>query len=777
MAKGNETTTKFKVDISDLKKAMQDAKKQVAYANAEFKATSTALGDWSKSSEGVSAKLKQLNSNLKSQEAVLEEYEKTLEDVKREYGNTSKEAMEYETRLNNQKVVVNKTKSEIEKFEGALDDVSKAEKVAAATGKTVDEVLKDMEDSANDTEDGFTVLKGALAEFAGNALTNLVSGLKDAASSLLGLADSTREYRTEMGKLDVAFDTANLGAEAAKETYKDLYGIMADEGAATEAAQQLAKISQSEKDLEANTRILTGVFAEYGNSIPLEGLAEGMAASAAMGEVQGSLADALEWSGVDLEKFNEQLSSVSSEETRAMIIQNKLTELYGESADQYRENNAELIAANEAQADLTDTISEFGAMAEPVTTSVKEGFNGLLEKLLELVGDVDMEAFSSKIDEAFTVLTEDVLPAIKDGFQWIIDNKDILIAGIAAIASGMLAWNVASMINGVVTAVKAYQAANEGATVAQALLNGVMNANPAMLIVTAIMALVTAFIVLWNTSDEFREFFINLWETIKTKVSEIVEAIGEFFSNLYTGITNKFKSIGSWFSQKWQSIKDGAKNLKENVAKFFTDTYSSITSVFSNIGSWFSQKFQSAYNSITNIFSKLKGFFTGVWNDITTLFKNVGTKVGDAISGAVKGAINKVLSGATNIINGFIRAINTAINVINAIPGVSISKLSELSVPALAKGGIVDSATLAQIGENGREAVIPLERNTGWMRGLAKQLVSEMRTGNNSITGGVLSGSGGVVNNFTQNNYSPKALSRVEIYRDTKNILGLAGGV
>lgn len=835
MPKGNETTTKFKVDISDLKKAMQDAKKQVALANSEFKAVSSTMDDWSKSSDGISAKLKQLNSNLKSQESVLEEYEKALEEVKKEYGENSKEAMEYQTRLNNQQAVVNKTKREIENFEGALEDVKKAEVEAAKSGKTVDEVLKDVEDSADDAGDGFTTLKGAVATFAGNALTSLVTGLKDAAASLLGLADSTREYRTEMAKLDGAFNTAGLGAEAAKQTYMDLYGILADEGAATEAAQLLAKMSKDEADLAANTRILTGVFSEYGNSIPLEGLAEGMAASAAMGEVQGTLADALEWAGVDLDAFNEQLASVSSEETRAMIIQSKLTDLYGDSADQFRENNGELIAANEAQAELTDTMADFGEKIEPVTTTLKEGFNGLLEKLLELVGDVDMEAFSSKIEEAFNVLTEDVLPAIKDGFQWIIDNKDYIIAGILGIVAAFAGFKIVTLIQAVTAALSGMTVVQALAAAKQWLLNAAMNANPIGIVVAAISALVAAFIYLWNTSDEFRQFWLDLWEIIKAKTSEVVQAIGQFFSELWTKITNKWKGIKQWFSEKWDGIKNGAKNLKENVAKFFSDAYTSITNkfksigtwfsekwnsikesaknlktnisnffsdaysnitnkfksigswfsdrwsniknAFSNVGSWFSEKFQSAYNGITGIFGKLKGFFTGVWNDITSLFKNVGTKVGDAISGTVKGAINQVLSGATSIINGFIRAINSAIGVINAIPGVSISKLSELSVPALAKGGIVDAATLAQIGENGREAVLPLERNTGWMRGLAKELVAEMNRGNsNSITGN-LSGGGGVVNNFTQNNYSPKALSRVDIYRDTKNILGLAGGV
>ena len=850
MPKGNETTTKFKVDISDLKKAMQDAKKQVALANSEFKAVSSTMDDWSKSSDGISAKLKQLNSNLKSQESVLEEYEKALEEVKKEYGENSKEAMEYQTRLNNQQAVVNKTKREIENFEGALEDIKKAEVEAAKSGKTVDEVLKDVEDSADDAGDGFTTLKGAVATFAGNALTSLVTGLKDAAASLLGLADSTREYRTEMAKLDGAFNTAGLGAEAAKQTYMDLYGILADEGAATEAAQLLAKMSKDEADLAANTRILTGVFSEYGNSIPLEGLAEGMAASAAMGEVQGTLADALEWAGVDLEAFNEQLASVSSEETRAMIIQRKLTELYGESADKYRENNGELIAANEAQAELTDTMADFGDKVEPVTTSLKKGFNGLLEKLLELVGDVDMEAFTEKIEEGFTVLTEDILPAIKEGFEWILDNKDYIIAGIVGIGAAFAGFKVVGLITAITTALSGMTVATALATAKQWLLNTALLSNPIALVVAAISALVAAFIYLWNTSDEFREFWIELWDKIKKTADSVVKAIAKFFndlwinitnkwkgiktwfnekwegikngaknlkdnvtkffSDLWTSITNKFKSIGTWFSDKWNSIKTGASNLKKNVVDFFSDTWTGITNKFKSIGTWFSDKFSSAWTGVKNAWNGVGTFFSGVWSGIKSTFstvtdwfkgtfnaawtavKNVFSTGGQIFSGIKEGiestfktVVNKIISGINTVIAVPFNAINGMLNKIREVKVAGMTPFGSLwsrnpltvpQIPQLAKGGITTGATLAEIGEAGREAVLPLERNTGWMRGLAKELVSEMRMSNNSITGGI-SGSSGVVNNFTQNNYSPKALSREEIYRNTKNILGLAGGV
>ena len=147
-----------------------------------------------------------------------------------------------------------------------------------------------------------------------------------------------------------------------------------------------------------------------------------------------------------------------------------------------------------------------------------------------------------------------------------------------------------------------------------------------------------------------------------------------------------------------------------------------IKGIFNVVGDWFSNIFTSAYNGITNAFSGIGDFFTGVWNKITSIFSKVGTTIGNGIKETVSKAVNGVLSTAVKIINGFISAINFAIDVINAIPGVSISKINSLSVPKMAQGGIVDSATLAVVGEQGKEAVVPLENNLEWLDKLAGML-------------------------------------------------------
>ena len=845
----NETTTKFKVDISDLKKAMTEARKQVAYANSEFKEASSSMDDWSKSSDGISAKLKQLNSNLKAQESVLAEYEKTLEEVKKEYGENSKEALEYATKLNNQKAVVNKIKKEIAGYEDSLIEVSNAEKIAAKTGKSVADVLNNVGDEAEEAGDGFTVLKGAVANFAGNVMSSLVGSLKDAATNLLGLGEATREYRDQMNKLESASKNAGYSTDYTKEKYKELYGILGDETAANTAISNFIAMGAEEKDLNSLLNSAAGIWAKYGDSIPLDGLAESINETAKVGAVTGNLADALNWAGVNEDAFNEKLAKCTTETERQKLVTDTLNSVYGELGRSYKNNNADIIAANKAQADYTDTMAEVGAKVEPITTKLKEGFNQVLQKILELVGDVDMEAFTAKIEEAFKVLVDDVLPAIKEGFGWIIEHKDEVIAGLAGIATGFLAFKVVSLIQGV-------QKAMEGMTLAQYALNLAMSLNPIGIIIALIAGLVAAFVVLWNKSEGFRNFFTGLWEGIKNIVGGVVDAIVGFFKGLWDSITGIFKgigdffggifkgakdkavgawngaketfgkvkdgitgvfsnignwfkdkfaesreksqqawsnakevfskvsdkvkgafsNIGGWFKDKFTQARENSKNAWSNAKNIFGKVWNNVKGAFSGAGNWFKNTFSDAFTKVKNVFSKWGSFFGGLWNTIKEKFSAIGTKIADAIGGAVKGGINGVISAIENTINGGIGLINGAIGLINKIPGVELGKIKELEFPRLAKGGIVDSATLAEIGEAGREAVLPLENNTGWMRKLAADLVKEMNVGS-SVTGLSSSGiRGGVVNNYNQTINSPKPLSRLDIYRQSKNLLGYVGG-
>jgi phage-related protein len=273
--------------------------------------------------------------------------------------------------------------------------------------------------------------------------------------------------------------------------------------------------------------------------------------------------------------------------------------------------------------------------------------------------------------------------------------------------------------------------------------NAALLANPITWVVVAIMALVAAFVILWNDCDAFRQFWINLWDGIVEVFTVTWEAIKQFFT---VTIPNIFNSFINFIKDNWQGLLlllvnpfagafkllyDNCDGFREfidewvdKIAQFFKDLWKNIKNVFTGVGKWFSDIFTGAWNGIKNAFSAVGSFFTNIWNTIKEIFSKVGTTIGDAVSGAFKSAVNWVLEKAVGLINGFIDSINWAIDILNEIPGVDISTISRLDVPEFAKGGVVNSATLGVFGEAGKEAVIPLENNTEWMDILADRIAT-----------------------------------------------------
>ena len=178
----------------------------------------------------------------------------------------------------------------------------------------------------------------------------------------------------------------------------------------------------------------------------------------------------------------------------------------------------------------------------------------------------------------------------------------------------------------------------------------------------------------------------------------------------------------------WEDVCNFFAAGAQAIGQVFADLGNGIKQGLEQIGQFFSSVFQGIWDTVTGIFGKIGGFFQGVWNQIVSIFTSIGTTIGNAVSGAFKAVVNAVIGFAENFLNTPIRAINTLIDVINAVPGIDLGKLSELHFPRLAQGGVTTGSTIANIGEAGKEAVIPLERNTeNWTRPLAEALSEEFR--------------------------------------------------
>lgn len=562
------------------------------------------------------------------------------------------------------------------------------------------ETSQNANEAANETESAFSKIGGVAKTIAiGIGTAGLAIG-----GAFIGAVESTREYRAEMGLLESAFLTAGHSSEEAKRTYSDLNAVLGDSGQAVEASQHLAKIADNEKELSNLTGILTGVYATFGESLPLEGLAEGINHTASLGEVQGSLADALEWSGISVESFNEQLAGLATEEERQDLIVKTLNDTYKGASVQYQETNKDIIESRKAQERLTDAMAEVGRVGEPIMTAFRNIAASLAEHLAP--------ALESGIEK------------FKDASTWIKDNEQKVQAWIGVIVGATTAIGTFLLIiswGKIMTA-----AANAIKVVRTAMLafNAVLLANPIGLVVAAIAGLVAAFLYLWKNCESFRKFWQKTWNLIKDGAVKAWNSIKKALGN-----------IGSWFSDKFKQVQkagkdawNGIKNAWNSAGKWFSSMASKIKNAFSNIPSWFRSKFQSAWSAIKSVFSNWGSFFSGLWGKVKSKFGSIGTSIGTSMGNAVKNGMNGALSKVESAINKGIGLINSAISLANKLPGINVGKVGKISLPRLARGGVLEKGQVGLLEGTGAEAVVPLEHNKAWLSKVAEDLnVLQMR--------------------------------------------------
>ena len=392
-----------------------------------------------------------------------------------------------------------------------------------------------------------SVLKTGAAAIAGisAAATGAVAGLS-------ALAESTEEYRVAQGKLNTAFEAAGFSAETAQKSYNAFYEILGDTDTATEASQLLAKLAENEEDVSKWTDIAAGVFGTFGDSLPIEGLIEASNETAKVGEVTGVLADALNWAGISEDEFNEKLAACTSESERNQLIMETLAGTYDEASNAFYRNNAALIESRKAQARLDEIMGKLGEQASIVKTEIMTGLTPALENLVE---NVDWEKLGS---------------AISSFVSTIIDNGPTIISLVAGIGGGFVAWKVATIVSGAVTAIKTLVTALTSATSAQAGLNAVMSANPIVLLITAVAGVTSALFALAGATSLARDETESLTGKIAEARSEYESLSAEIAENQentagqIVALQSLVEQENKTAAQK-QAIKDLVDDLNESV--------------------------------------------------------------------------------------------------------------------------------------------------------------------------------------------------------------------
>lgn len=650
-----------------------------------------------------------LTREIEDQESELKLLRDQYTRVVVEQGESSKEAKELRSKMKDLNDELKDNKEKLNKAESAADKYSDA--------------LDDAGGAAEEAGDGFTIMGGALADLVSSAIQGAINAIGDLVGALFELDEATREYRTMQAKLEGSANTFGYSADFAKGKYEEFYKYLGDDQAATNAITNLMGVGTTTESLSSLVDGASAAWTAYGDSINVESLTEAISETILCGKVTGSFADTINWTkdanenlknalggnksalaayndaikeGLPVEDaFNEALAKITSEQERADVVAQFLNSTYGESKKTYDELNKSVIDTNESELALKETQAKLGEAVAPVNSALTDMKAQALEAILPLV--------------------ESLANAFMDLYNWLKEHP-----GVMTIVTGIVIALATAF--GILAAALAIQGLINGVTMAIAFLNTTLLANPIVLIVAAIAGLVAAFIYLWNNCDAFREFWVNMWEGIKKAFSATVD-----------WLKKAAKSIGEFFVNAWKEIK----KTWDKVKTYFSDIWTGIKKTFSSVGSWFSKTFGDAWSSVKNAFSEWGSFFDGLWTKIKKKFSDIGTNIGSAISNTVKSGINGVLSKIENTINGGIRLINSAIKLANKLPGVNVGLLKEISLPRLAKGAIVDSPMIAQIGEAGREAVIPLENNTGGLAEIARKLTEFMvdtpAIGNNEL--------------------------------------------
>ncbi len=616
MADEREITTVFRADISQFSASTQQLNKYVSQVNSEFNNATASMGRWNDNADGLRAKITQLNKVHDAESRKLKMLEDSYADIVRTQGANSKAAQKLATDINNQSAKVKETKRNIDFYSDSLKELEDA---GVSTRKELDELNKKIEENGESSSKIGGAMKGAAAGVAAVGAMAVAT-----VGSFLSLAESTREVRENFSRLETSFEGAGLSADQAQSTYTELYGVLGDTGRATEAAQQLAQISKTEADLAANTKILTGVMATYGDSIPTEGLAEGMAATAAMGEVQGVLADALEWQGVNLEEYNKELANLATEEERAAYIQSTLTDLYGESADAFKEKNQAIIEAREAEAELSKVTAELGAIAEPIMTTLKvlatdllkaitpfvgligegltgalegtagatdtlaEGINGIVTTLLEKVNTL-----LPTLVDVITSLLPKVIETILAALPELINTLASLIKQVLDALSSMLPTLIPIIIDALLMVVETIldnldMIIDAAIALVSALADGIVNAIPKLIdkvpiIIEKLVGAITRNMPKLQQSGI--EIIIKLAGGLIKAIPQLISKIPEIIAAIVRGFSEnsgEMDGVGeNLLKGIWEGITGAADWLKKKIAGFA-----------GNVADWFKDAFK-----------------------------------------------------------------------------------------------------------------------------------------------------------------------------------------
>lgn len=395
----NEATAKLnkmKAELSQTEQALEDFNdgtkesdarmknldQKLKTLNSELRLVDSALKDGADAEEQYARKAKILNEQIDTQEEKIEQLRRELDRAADKFGEMDTKTLRWRQELNNATAELGDMKRALEKAEKGIDDLG---------------------DSTDKTGFSFDDLSGIMkGGFAAGAVGAVVAGAKELTEAMMELVDETQEYRTIMASLESSSQAAGYTAEQTTETYRQLLGVLGDTQTAATATANLQAIGLNQSQLTEITNAAIGAWARYGDSIPIDGLAEAINETIKVGQVTGTFADVLNWAGISEDEFNTRLQEVNGSAERANIVLKLLSdEGLAQAGEAWRMNNAEIVAYNESQDEFDSAMAELGAVLAPAAAAIKSFGADAIKWLTGVLQDAiaAADAFIDRIEE------------------------------------------------------------------------------------------------------------------------------------------------------------------------------------------------------------------------------------------------------------------------------------------------------------------------------------------------------------------------------------------
>lgn len=602
--------SEFNQSISKINQNLKEYGSELKAVSSEFDAQADSMESLTaknnvlkKQYDEQSDKMKLLSDQIKKQTDYLEAQAKEIQQLTNEYGENSSQVQKAEkayantestisklkTAFNETTAYANKLSSEISDNDSKLDDLAKSasdastqvEKVGDSSEQT-GEKLKKTKTDVQQLKDSFNMQEAA------QQVSDFASGMVE---NIKGAVEESKEYLKIMGSLEVSSSHLNYTTGETKQTYKQLIGVLGDTQSAATTTANLQAIGLEQSQLTQITKGAIGAWARYGDSIPIDGLAESINETIKTGTVTGNFADMLNWAGTSEDEFNEKLEQCSDNSERAQLVLDEMANQgLMKSADAWNENNKALVESNKAQDDYNEAMAEFSKAVMPVFTE----FTKALTTIIQI----------------FSELPEPAQQMIA------------VLIGIVAVLT-----TIAPLILAVGTAC-GWSAGGVGALVTAAA--------PVIAIIVAIIAAIMAIIYVIQNWDEVLNFLTETWESVCNKVSELWEG----FKKSWTDGFNNVK----------QKINDFFQNLGENFANGLNSFQNWISNMLSAIVNWakdFASKGKNAaVNLVKNIANEIKSLPGQFLQWGMDMMSNFASGIWKGFTGWVKGKI----SGVTNFI-------------------------------------------------------------------------------------------------------------------------------